>query len=206
MMMHSLRLVFSPIAAMDEQEQGQDSSDCGSAVTCHCQADAADPLFPARLKYKTCKLHRLMDDGKSEKSDVNRSEHCNDNSVRVSFNMPHDAARRLRRLAESADPILRDMGITSVQFDGSDQVCVFTFPTRSLSHVCQSFAGHYVNVKQLLVADGTGHCKPDAGQSAVLITIITTAAESIGKFHPVRRHGQQRKSHLTRPIAIVTRM
>ena len=116
---------FSPPAtAMDEQEQGPDRSD-RTALTCHCQADPSDPLFPARFKYKTCKLHRLTDDGKSTSGEVGKSDHWN--SVRVTFNIPKEAATRLRLLAESADPSLRDLGITSVQFDG-DQVCFLTRP------------------------------------------------------------------------------
>lgn len=123
--MHSFGLVFSsPATAMDRQEQGQGSD--RAALTCLCQADPADPCFPARPKYATCKLHRLTDEGKGKNCEVSKSEHWN--SVRVTFNIPKDAARRLRRLAESADPSLRDLGITSVQFDG-DQVC----PLRHMS-------------------------------------------------------------------------
>lgn len=144
---------------MDKQEQGQGSD--RAALTCHCQADPADPCFPARPKYVKCKLHRLTDEGKSNNGEVVRSEHWN--SVRVTFNIPKDAARRLRRLAESADPSLRDLGITSVQFDG-DQVSFLSHPVL-LSLIGRLFviAGHHVNVKQALVALSARDRKPGPG-------------------------------------------
>lgn len=47
------------------------------------------------------------------------------NSVRVTFNIPREAAERLQRLAESGDRSLREMGILSVQVDG-DQIITLT--------------------------------------------------------------------------------
>ena len=40
------------------------------------------------------------------------------NSVKVTFNIPADAARRLRELAERRDNILRELGVLAVQIDG----------------------------------------------------------------------------------------
>ena len=40
------------------------------------------------------------------------------NSVRVTFNMPIEAARRLKELAERRDVLLHDLGILAVQIEG----------------------------------------------------------------------------------------
>jgi len=88
-----------------------------------CKGDMDDPCFPARLHFLVCKLHQLIyeDERGGQDFEVTKVEPWN--SVRVTFNMPEDAARRLRSLAAKGDDTLRQLGILSVQVEGG-QVCM----------------------------------------------------------------------------------
>lgn len=45
------------------------------------------------------------------------------NSVRITFNIPRDAALRLKQLAERGDDTLRELGILSLQVEGDQVRC-----------------------------------------------------------------------------------
>jgi len=107
----------------------EDRGDTDRAITVlTCKGDISDPCFPARLQHLVCKLHRLVDDGRGREFEVTKVEPWN--SVRVTFNISKESARRLRRLAEVGDESLRDLGILSVQVEG-DQVITLTLANSS---------------------------------------------------------------------------
>lgn len=88
-----------------------------------CKGDIDDPCFPAHLHHLVCKLHHLVDDGKGRDFEVTKVEPWN--SVRLTFNIPKEAARRLGRLAETGDEALRQLGILSVQVEGDQVRCLY---------------------------------------------------------------------------------
>ena len=51
-----------------------------------------------------------------EELDVTKCEPWN--SVKVTFNLPKDAAEKLAQLAQSGDEVLRELGILSLQMEG----------------------------------------------------------------------------------------
>ncbi|CAG2104137.1 unnamed protein product, partial [Medioppia subpectinata] len=88
-----------------------------------CEGDLTDPAFPSRLKQIICKLKRLVSNENKKSFQVTKVEPWN--SVRVTFNIPRNAAQRLRQLAQRGDNTLRELGILSVQIEG-DQVITLT--------------------------------------------------------------------------------
>ncbi|XP_076317351.1 uncharacterized protein LOC143229227 isoform X2 [Tachypleus tridentatus] len=92
-----------------------------------CEGDLEDPAFSYRLCLLVSKLQTLISD-EEKPFHVTKVEPWN--SVRVTFSIPHEAAQRLRQLAQRGDHVLRELGILSVQIEG-DQVITLTL------------AGHY---------------------------------------------------------------
>ena len=60
------------------------------------------------------------------------------NSVKVTFNLPKDAAEKLAKLAQSGDEVLRELGILSFQMEGGQVNSLL--PTVSLTHC---FSDHF---------------------------------------------------------------
>lgn len=106
---------------MEEEEQDL------AITVLTCEGDIHDPTFPFKLQCLIYKLKRLISN-EEKPFKVTKIEPWN--SVRVTFNIPREAAQRLRQLAEHGDRVLRELGILSVQVEG-DQVITLTL------------AGHY---------------------------------------------------------------
>lgn len=78
-----------------------------------CQGDIEDPDFPDKCQDIFNKLSKLLD---NKELDVTKCEPWN--SVKVTFDIPAEAAEKLARLAEAGDQVLRDLGILSIQVEG----------------------------------------------------------------------------------------
>ncbi|XP_055932223.1 serine-rich adhesin for platelets-like isoform X2 [Argiope bruennichi] len=91
-----------------------------------CEGDIRDPTFPFKLQLLINKLQNLISD---EENPIKVTKVEPWNSVRVTFNIPLEAAQRLRQLAERGDRVLRDLGILSVQIEG-DQVITLTLASQ----------------------------------------------------------------------------
>jgi len=78
-----------------------------------CQGDIDDPDFPDRCQKMFNRLSHVLD---NKELDVTKCEPWN--SVKVTFNLPKDAAEKLAQLAQSGDEVLRELGILSLQMEG----------------------------------------------------------------------------------------
>ncbi|KAK2154522.1 hypothetical protein LSH36_266g01008 [Paralvinella palmiformis] len=80
-----------------------------------CEGDYYDPEFHTHLQNLSKRLQSLLTEG-DRKLIVKKVEPWN--SVRVTFNIPKEAAVRLKRLAEQGDRTLRELGVLAVQIEG----------------------------------------------------------------------------------------
>ena len=58
------------------------------------------------------------------------------NSVKVTFNLPKDAAEKLSGLAEAGDDVLRELGILSLQMEGGQVGPLVVLELSSLTPDC----------------------------------------------------------------------
>ncbi|CAB3374142.1 Hypothetical predicted protein [Cloeon dipterum] len=98
-----------------------DGSVIKTVVTCKGNLD--DPDFSEKFNCFISQLGDLLCSSESGSLKVNKVEPWN--SVRVTLTIPHDAAQRLRHLAQQGHHALRTLGILSVQVDG-DQIISLT--------------------------------------------------------------------------------
>ncbi|XP_022243330.1 uncharacterized protein LOC106460818 isoform X2 [Limulus polyphemus] len=121
-----------------------------------CEGDLEDPAFSYRLCLLVSKLQTLISD-EEKPFRVTKVEPWN--SVRVTFNIPHEAAQRLRQLAQRGDHVLRELGILSVQIEG-DQVITLTL------------AGHYNDSHEIVF------CKNSNSPAAQLSNSSSVACDA----------------------------
>ncbi|XP_033982359.1 nuclear receptor coactivator 6-like [Trematomus bernacchii] len=91
------------------------------------QGNMEDEDFARKLDTILSGIPNMLDMG----SDRLQPQHVEPwNSVRVTFNIPRDAAERLRLLAQNNQQQLRDLGILSVQIEGEGAINVAVGPIR----------------------------------------------------------------------------
>lgn len=92
-----------------------------------CEGDINDPNLQSRLEDIRKGLRDLLSTDK-RKLILKKVEPWN--SVRVTFNIPREAAHRLKQLAQQGDSTLRQLGVLAVQIEG-DQIISLTIAGRN---------------------------------------------------------------------------
>lgn len=91
-----------------------------------CEGDFHDPQLPRRLECFRQQLKDLLLADTQKPLILKKVEPWN--SVRVTFNIPREAALRLKQLAEQGSASLRQLGVLAVQIDG-DRLVSLTLAT-----------------------------------------------------------------------------
>uniref|UniRef100_A0A8C2Z8H9 Nuclear receptor coactivator 6 TRADD-N domain-containing protein n=1 Tax=Cyclopterus lumpus TaxID=8103 RepID=A0A8C2Z8H9_CYCLU len=118
----------------EEEEEGvnkqsgtEENEGEGSAVFIAFQGNMEDEDFSQKLESILSGIPNMLHMGSGRL----RPRHVEPwNSVRVTFNIPRDAAERLRLLAQNNQQQLRDLGILSVQIEGEGAINVAVGPNR----------------------------------------------------------------------------
>ncbi|KAG1697919.1 Nuclear receptor coactivator 6 [Nymphon striatum] len=84
------------------------SSRISTTAVLTCKGDIEDPKFPRRLNHLVKSLQDVLPKEFEKKLEIMKVEPWN--SVRVTFNIPKEAALMLRQMAEQGDRRLRDLG------------------------------------------------------------------------------------------------
>jgi len=95
---------------------GKDPDEITQAVLT-CQGDIDDPDFPDKCQQIFDKLQKVLE---SDNLAVTKCEPWN--SVKVTFDIPKEAAEKLAQLAEQGDHALRELGILSIQVEGGQVI------------------------------------------------------------------------------------
>uniref|UniRef100_A0A3Q3LJA4 Nuclear receptor coactivator 6 TRADD-N domain-containing protein n=1 Tax=Labrus bergylta TaxID=56723 RepID=A0A3Q3LJA4_9LABR len=107
------------------EENGSEDGDFTVFVA--FQGNMEDEDFKQKLETIISGIPNMLDMG----PDRLQPQHVEPwNSVRVTFNIPRDAAERLRLLAQNNQQQLRDLGILSVQIEGEGAINVAVGPNR----------------------------------------------------------------------------
>ncbi|KAK7484049.1 hypothetical protein BaRGS_00024661 [Batillaria attramentaria] len=96
-----------------------------------CEGDFHDPQLPRRLECFRQQLKDLLLADTHKPLILKKVEPWN--SVRVTFNIPREAALRLKQLAEQGSASLRRLGVLAVQIDG-DRLVSLTLATPNNQH------------------------------------------------------------------------
>jgi len=100
---------------------GEASGRAEAVLTCPGEID--DPNFPQQCSQLLNRLQTLLNDDEIK---VVKCEPWN--SVKITFDLPAEAAEKLSKLAETGDDVLREMGILSLQIQGG-QIISMTIMT-----------------------------------------------------------------------------
>ncbi|NXA53823.1 NCOA6 protein, partial [Nothocercus julius] len=115
-------------SGLEEDELKQDTASEDSTIFVAFKGDIGDRDFEQKLSIILENVPGLLH-MESSKLKLQKIEPWN--SVRVTFNIPREAAERLRILAQNNNQQLRDLGILSVQIEGEGAINLALAQNRS---------------------------------------------------------------------------